>query len=188
LILGNKHNFLIDTGLGSLSVEPVQEVLNNSLKPLVVINSHYHWDHVWGNGVFKGSTIISHNLCREILEQKWEKMLEENGRYIFGTIEKELPNLTFQNELYFPEDKIKIFFTPGHTADSISVLDEQEKILNVGDNIGDNLDEIVPGLECEKDIYLNTLNIYKSIDFDTCVSSHNRLLGKDVIDLILSKL
>jgi len=188
LILGNKHNFLIDTGLGSLSVEPVKEVLKNSPKPLIVINSHYHWDHVWGNDVFKGSTIISHSLCREILEQRWEQMLEENGRYTFGTIEKELPNLTFNKELYFPEDKIRIFYTPGHTSDSISVLDEEEKILNVADNIGDNNDEIVPGLECGKDVYMDTLKIYKNIDFDTCISSHNKLLGKDVIDLILGKL
>jgi len=187
LILGNKHNFLIDTGLGSLSVEPVQEVLKASQKPLIVINSHYHWDHVWGNGAFKASTIISHRLCRESLEQKWENMLEENGHYAFGTIEKELPNLTFDTELYFPEDKIRIFYTPGHSSDSISVLDEEEKILNVGDNIGDTVDEIVPGIECERSIYLNTLNIYKNIDFDTCISGHNRVMGKEVLELILSK-
>lgn len=188
VILGNKHNFLIDTGLGSLSVEPVKEVLKNSPKPLIVINSHYHWDHVWGNGTFKGATIISHRLCREILEQKWENMLEKNRRYAFGTIEKELPNLIFDKELYFPEDKVRIFYTPGHTSDSISVIDEEERILNIADNIGDNLDEIVPGLECAEEIYLNTLNIYKNIDFDTCVSGHNSIMGKEVLDLILGKL
>jgi len=188
LILGNKHNFLIDTGLGSLSVEPVQQVLKNSPKPLIVINSHYHWDHVWGNGAFKASTIISHTLCRESLEKEWENMLEKNGRYAFGTIEKELPNMTFHKELYFPEDKIRIFYTPGHSLDSISVLDEEEKILNVGDNIGDTADDIVPGLECEKSIYLSTLNIYKKMDFDTCISGHNILMGKEVFNVILSKI
>lgn len=188
LILGNKHNFLIDTGLGSLSVKPVLEAVRESLKPLIIINSHYHWDHVWGNSACDSSTIISHIQCRAILEKNWDDMLLQNKYYIFGAVKKKLPNLTFDRELYFPEDDIRIFHTPGHTTDSISVLDEEEKILNVGDNIGDTLDKIVPELECDKSVYINTLQMYKIIDFDTCISGHNNIMGKDVMDIILNKM
>jgi glyoxylase-like metal-dependent hydrolase (beta-lactamase superfamily II) len=102
-----------------------------------------------------------------------------------GEVEICLPNLVFEKELYFPDDKIRIIYTPGHTVDSISVIDEVEKVIHVGDNIGDTADEIVPNIYCEKDLYIDTLSKYIEMDFDTCVSGHNTILGKDVINKIL---
>ena len=55
--------------------------------------------------------------------EKWEI-------YIMGEVEMCLPNLVFENAIYFPDDKIRIFHTPGHPIDSISVFDEEEKVLN----------------------------------------------------------
>ncbi|NLZ52066.1 MAG: MBL fold metallo-hydrolase, partial [Thermoanaerobacteraceae bacterium] len=132
LIIGKKNNFIIDTGLGSLSIDPIKKYISNDGKPIIVVNTHYHWDHIWGNAVFRDSMIISHRLCREIIEVKWDDMIQENKHYCYGDVEKYLPNLVFENELYFPEDKIRIIYTPGHTIDSISVIDEEEKVINVG--------------------------------------------------------
>lgn len=188
LIMGKKHNFIIDTGLGSLSIDPIKEYINNDCKPIIVVNTHYHWDHIWGNGEFKDSIIISHRLCREIIESQWDDMIEKNKRYCYGDVEKYLPNLVFEKELYFPEDKIRIIYTPGHTIDCISVVDEEEKVINVGDNIGDTIEEIVPEVDCEEKLYIDTLLKYKKIDFDTCISGHNVVLDKQVVDSILRNL
>jgi glyoxylase-like metal-dependent hydrolase (beta-lactamase superfamily II) len=188
LIRGKKNNYIIDTGLGSLSMAPVKEYIKNDTKPLIVINTHYHWDHIWGNGIFAQHTIIAHKLCREMIEAKWEEMIQKNRKYIFGEAEMQLPNLVFEKELYFPEDKIRLIYTPGHTIDSISVLDEEEKVIHLGDNIGDNMEEIVPSLYCEKSLYRETLLKYKELHFDTCISGHNEVTQKDIIDKILEKL
>lgn len=185
LIKGKNYNFLIDTGLGSLSIGPIKEYIDN--KPIIVINTHYHWDHIWGNGVFKDSLIISHKLCREIIDSKWDDMINKNKHYCYGDVEKTLPNLVFEKELYFPEDQIRIIHTPGHTIDSISVIDEEDHVINVGDNIGDTVEEIVPDV-CEKELYVDTLLKYKEIDFDTCISGHNVVLGKQVIETIMKAL
>jgi len=187
LIMGEKYNYIIDTGLGELSVEPIKEYIKGDSKPIVVINTHYHWDHVWGNNSFNHSTIISHKLCRDIIESKWESMMERNKEYCQGEVKMYLPNLVFEKELYFPEDKIRIIYTPGHTIDSITVVDEEDKVINAGDNIGDTMDEIVPHIYCENRLlYMDTLIKYKKMDFDTCISGHNMVLGKEVIDKILS--
>ena len=188
LIQGEKYNYIIDTGLGPLSIDPVKEYIKNDNKPIIVINTHYHWDHIWGNCGFDDCIIISHQLCKEMIESKWEDMSQKNKRYAHGELEMCLPNLTFDGELHFPEDKIRLIYTPGHTIDSISVLDEKEKVLNAGDNIGDTVEEIVPSIYTEKQIYLDTLYKYKEMDFDTCVSGHNIILGKEVIDNIISML
>lgn len=185
LIIGEKYNYIIDTGLGSLSVIPIKEYIKHNNKQIIVINTHYHWDHIWGNSTLRECIIISHKLCREIIKSKWEDMIEKNRHYCDGEVEMCLPNLVFEKELYFPEDKIRIIYTPGHTIDSISVIDEEEKVINVGDNIGDTVDEIIPDIDCEKDQYIETLLKYKEMDFDTCISGHNVVLGKEVIEEIL---
>lgn len=188
LIEGDRYDYVIDTGLGSGSAAPIMEGIKGGKKPIVVINTHYHWDHIWGNAVFADSVIISHRLCREMIAQKWDEMTAKNGRYIDGEAKMLLPGLTFDGELYFSDDGIKIIYTPGHTVDSISVLDERDGVLNAGDNIGDTAEEIVPSLACPKDVYIKTLELYKNMEFEYCVSGHNEVMGRDVIERILSEL
>jgi len=185
LIMGNRYNYIIDTGLGSLSIAPIKEYIKNDKKPIIIINTHYHWDHIWGNSTFKDCIIISHKICREMIELNWWDMLEKNKKYFQGEVEMCLPNLTFEKELYFSEDKIRILYTPGHTIDSISVLDELDKVINVGDNIGDSIEEIIPSIYCEKDEYINTLLKYREMDVDRYVSGHNKIFDKQIIKKIL---
>ena len=186
LIMGRKYNYIIDTGLGSLSIDPIKEYIKNNNKKTIVINTHYHWDHIWGNNSLRDCIIISHKLCREMIQSNWEEMLEKNKQYCHGEVEIYLPNLVFEKELYFPEDRIKLFHTPGHTLDSISILDEEENVLFVGDNVGDNMEDIIPSIYCEKDVYINTMKKYEEMDFDTCISGHNTILKKEVIGKILN--
>ena len=184
LILGGQRNYVIDTGLGSLSMEPVMPYLQAG-KPVVVVNTHYHWDHVWGNATFVGSLIIAHSLCYKRLDEQWEQMFRRYRTYALGEAVRCLPNLVFDNALVFPDDGIRLFFTPGHTADSISVYDEQDGVLNAGDNIGDDLEHIVPELECDKAVYADTLQKLKSMGAGTVVSGHNAVQHGDVLDQIL---
>lgn len=184
LIAGQKYNYLIDTGLGSESVEPVMEYLKSNGNPIIVINTHHDWDHIWGNCAFRDHTIIAHWRCREMILEEWEEMLIGNRQYVRGEASMYLPNLVFSDTLYFPDDKIRLFHTPGHTPDSISILDEVERVINVGDNIGDTVDEILPSIETTKEVYLNTLSRYMALDIQACVSGHNVVLGKEVFDMI----
>lgn len=186
LIKGEKYNYIIDTGLGSLSVAPIMDYIKNDTKQIIVINTHYHWDHTWGNGSFENCMIISHKLCREMLQSEWTDMIQNNSHRCYGEVKMNLPNLVFEQELYFPEDKIRLFYSPGHTIDSISVLDEEEKVLIVADNIGESMENIIPSLDCDKEVYMNTIKKYEQMNFDTCISGHNTVLNKEVIGKILS--
>jgi glyoxylase-like metal-dependent hydrolase (beta-lactamase superfamily II) len=181
LIRGKRYNYLIDTGLGSGSVAPVMKYLNGDTKPVTVINTHCHWDHIWGNGMFKDSLIIAHPKCREWMDKYWEKALAENESSVDGKAVKGLPNLLLESRLFFPEDEIEIFVTPGHSADCISIYDHADKILYAGDNIGDTAGDIIPYIETDAETFRSTLAVYKRYDFDICVSGHNKPQGKDII-------
>jgi len=184
LILGENRNYLIDTGLGSVDMAYIKKYLESDSKPLIVINTHFHWDHVWGNHCFDDELIISHNKCRQMIEAGWDKMLNENKHFIKGEVKLKLPNLVFDDELYFPDDKIKLFYTPGHSIDGISVFDEIDGLLNAGDNIGDTVEEIVPNIDSDIELYRKSLQLYNQLDIKFCVSGHNVTLGKDVFDKI----
>lgn len=188
LVFGNEHNFLIDTGLGADSVAPVKEFLRDEKKPLVVVNTHHHWDHVWGNGFFENKLVVSHALCRKALEATMLRDYEKYRHMARGEVRFALPSLTFDSALYFPADKLRIFYSPGHTDDCISVFDEADGILNAGDNIGDTDEAIVPELECEKEVYRSTLGAYRALGFKLCVSGHNRPRGFEVLREIEAKL
>lgn len=185
VIEGKRANYIIDTGLGSLTAQPIKDVLKDSGKPEIVINTHYHFDHVWGNGAFQNALIIAHTLCRDLIGSHWESMMSEYGHRCCGEVVMKLPDLVFHEELYFAEDAIRLFHSPGHTPDSISVLDEQDRVLIVADNIGETMENLVPSLSCEQEIYRRTLENYLALDFQRCVSGHNMILAKKTVKKIL---
>lgn len=188
VIEGKHYNYIIDTGLGSLSAQPINEYLKDTGKQAIVINTHYHFDHIWGNDAFHDSLIISHTFCREMMRSEWEHMIHEYGYRCCGEVKMKLPDLVFDDELFFAEDEILLFHSPGHTPDSISILDQKDRILIVADNIGEDLENLVPSLSCEKKIYRSTLEKYLALDFDLCVSGHNIILEKNTIEKVLSTL
>ena len=187
LIKGKKHNFIIDTGFGSDSIEELF-VEGGGDKPYILINTHYHWDHIWGNCNRKNFPIIAHKLCNEFIDKYFDSDYKRNSQYACGNVKKQNPTLLFEKEIYFAEDKIRIIHTPGHTIDSISVFDEEEKILNVADNIGDTGNPLVPQLDCSREIYRQTLLLYKSLNFEKCVCAHNDIFDKNIADKILGEL
>ncbi|MFV0402043.1 MAG: MBL fold metallo-hydrolase [Oscillospiraceae bacterium] len=188
LILGEHRSYVVDTGLGSETVAPILKELESRDKPVVVINTHFHWDHIWGNFCFPDSPVISHVLCREQADNLWDEMLQKNGGYIRGEVQKRLPDLVFTDSLSFPDDGIRLFYTPGHTVDGISVYDERDRVLNAGDNIGDEPDDIVPGLNEPEAVYRKTLEQYMALDVAACISGHNAVQGGDIFRRILAEL
>jgi len=189
LILGDNRNYVIDTGVGKSSVQPILEYISGDKKPIVVINTHWHWDHVWGNWCFEDALIISHPTCRDLLDKHWDEEVEINSQHVIdGDVHKKLPSLVFENELYFPDDKIKIFHSPGHTRDCISVYDERDKVLHAGDNIGDTNEIILPEIDTDFEAFGKLIKLYGTYDFDICISGHNKPQSKDVLERMAAAL
>jgi len=181
LILGLRHNFLIDTGLGDACVASVLEYLKDDKKPLIVANTHADWDHIWGNHVFADCQIIAHQNCFKMLEKHWDEVFEKLKHKANGKVVKCLPNVTFTDKINFHEDGVSIFYTPGHTPTCISVYDHVDKVLYAGDNIGDTNEEILPVINTDNNTFKRLLEIYEAIGFEICISGHNVPQKKDVV-------
>jgi cyclase len=179
-IVGNKHVFVIDTFLGPKSMDVVKRQMGRALrnKPVVVINSHYHWDHVWGNCAFPKSLIAAHALCREKIAQIGAKELQAHRAMRQGAVKLVLPNCTFTDNLSFEDDGVELFHSPGHSDDSISVYDHKDNVLFVGDNV----EKPLPYLYCrDVDQFERTLKSYLKSKAKRIVAGHCSHVTKDVV-------
>lgn len=75
VVLGEEGVLLIDT---RESHEAAGELIGDlrSLTPKPVrwiLNTHWHWDHIFGNSCFRGATIWGHRLCRRALRDRPEQ-------------------------------------------------------------------------------------------------------------------
>lgn len=190
LILGKYLDFLIDTGMGRENIAPVlaYREAHRRTQELVIINTHYHFDHIWGNCFFDDARIIAHAECPDLIAQDWDNAAKQYAMFWTDEVRKVLPNHLVYDELSFQDEGIRIFAAGGHTPDGISVWDEVDGVLNVGDNIGDTMEAIVPELECTTDEYRGAIAKYRALRPKYIVSGHNDVCTAEVLNLIEAKI
>ena len=68
LVVGAERAVLVDTGMGVGDIRALVEGVTD--RPLTVVNSHAHWDHVGGNVLFAGlAAVLIHEAEAEDLER-----------------------------------------------------------------------------------------------------------------------
>jgi glyoxylase-like metal-dependent hydrolase (beta-lactamase superfamily II) len=135
----------------------IEEELNVPVR--YIINTHNHADHTWGNCFFPGATIISHTLCRTMMNETGTSALEAAKKQnpAFKQIKIVLPHMTFTEgavSLRVGKKNLILMPTPGHSADSISVLVEEDRVLFAGDAflplpymVDGNIDELASSIK-----------------------------------------
>jgi cyclase len=105
-----------------------------------VINSHYHADHTYGTCFFSRALVVSHRLCRDILDGPGRDGLENVKRTSreLSSIDLILPDIVFDEgemEILLGGTRLRLWHTPGHSPDSIVCLVENEGILLAADTM-----------------------------------------------------
>ncbi|MHA1211450.1 MAG: MBL fold metallo-hydrolase [Candidatus Heimdallarchaeota archaeon] len=189
VINGNKHVFICDTFLGPDSMSGVKDYIEKHFggKPIVIFNSHYDYDHHWGNCAFVSDMILSHSLCKTMIEKHGLDDLEKQKKWLRGEVKIVLPTTVFEEKYDFEDEGVHFFHTPGHTEDSASCYDCVDEILFVGDNIEEPIPYIRTGLEGIK-IYIETVKNYLSYSFKTLIPGHGPITDRSLLDSNLSYL
>ena len=132
-----KECVIIDPGCYEKSEE--KELLNfinqNKLKPVKLINTHCHIDHILGN------KFVSNTWGLDLHLHKIELPLLESGKeiaktYGFNNYQESLVQRKFLNEgdqVKFGNLSLDILFTPGHSPGHICLLNKNHQILIAGD-------------------------------------------------------
>jgi glyoxylase-like metal-dependent hydrolase (beta-lactamase superfamily II) len=145
LIVGQKKALLFDTGMG---ISDVKKVIAELTKlPIVVLNSHTHDDHVGGNWEFDTVYGMDTDFTRKSAQGSREDARAEiTPDQICGTLPKGFDPKTYATRpwkiaAYIHDGSqfdlggrtIEVIATPGHTPDTISLLDRANGLLFTGD-------------------------------------------------------
>jgi cyclase len=140
-VIGPNWAVLIDTLSSPEEALAIRDFIEQELEVPVryIINTHYHADHSWGNCFFPGATIISHSLCRQWLIERGIPSLEEvkKQNLAFRQVKIIPPHITFSEEslnLRVGKKNMILIPLPGHSADNLGVLVEEDRVLFAGDS------------------------------------------------------
>jgi Zn-dependent hydrolases, including glyoxylases len=197
LVIGEEKALLIDTGLGFKDIKDEVDALTTL--PIIVVNTHSHFDHVGSNWQFDKVFIINEPNALQRLKNGVNRRGETTGEidtnfepeafhYHNGEIPIDLA--TFKGKPSVPQPiengyvfdlggrKFEVVHTPGHSPDSIMLANHEEKILFTGDSFYPaSLYAHIQksdGLNSEKDVYRSTISKVAGMfaDYDL-YCSHN---------------
>lgn len=145
LTVGTKQALLFDTGMGIGNIRKVVSQLTS--RPVVVLNSHTHDDHVGGNWEFPFVFGMDTEFTRANAKgSRDDAQAEVTPDQLCGDLPKNFDPKTYRTKPWhislFVHDgfkvnlggrKLEIVATPGHTPDAISLLDRENGLLFTGD-------------------------------------------------------
>jgi glyoxylase-like metal-dependent hydrolase (beta-lactamase superfamily II) len=145
LIVGQKQALLFDTGMGIADIRKIVSRLTS--RPIVVLNSHTHDDHVGGNWQFNFVYGMDTAFTRENAKGSTaDAQAEIAPGEICGDLPKGFDPKAYQTKPWrislFVHDgfkinlggrTIEIIATPGHTPDAIALFDRGNNLLFTGD-------------------------------------------------------
>ncbi len=145
LIVGHKQAVLFDTGMGITDIHKVTTKLTS--RPVVVLNSHTHNDHVGGNWQFMFVYGMDTDFTRKKAKgSREDAQAEITPDLLCGELPKKFDPKTYATKpwkiSHFIHDGFKVnlggrtlevLSTPGHTPDSIALLDRANGLLFTGD-------------------------------------------------------
>ena len=122
--------------------EILPEIRKTTNRPVrYVFDTHYHWDHSWGNSVLvdEGVTVVCTRDCAEELLTKGKREWDRNptsGEYSLQSYRMERPGIAFGEFLAFDDGERRLELRrmgPAHTiGDAVAYL-PREGILFTGD-------------------------------------------------------
>lgn len=146
LIIGPEKAMLIDTGFGLGDLKGLVDEITGGM-PIIVVNTHDHFDHAYGNCRF--NKVYCHEYLVPYLksqhEHMWDYLFDDFGENLWLEFDREdLPKFQEFEIIGVPDGhifnlgdnyEIELIHTGGHCAGHAAFLDKSNRILFSGDNI-----------------------------------------------------
>lgn len=137
-VLSNEHGecIIFDPGMYQSSEEQELDryLTASKLKPVLLINTHCHIDHIMGNTYCSekyGLNLQAHALEKQVLDMG---ITSANLYGLHYNPSVPISNFLTENDsIVLGEDKLKILFTPGHSPGSLSFYNIKQNFVISGD-------------------------------------------------------
>ena len=182
LVVGSERACVIDTMNGYTDLgKAVRSVTD---KPVTVINTHGHPDHIFGNIYFDEAYLHPADmpLARSFAEEpEFIRFCEERGRRGMPPFRE-----TREGDVFDLGDRhLEVFELPGHTPGGILLLLREDRILFTGDSVNHHLWMQLDGCLTLRE-YLCELDRIMFLRERADTILHGHAQGKDDISLLAS--
>ncbi len=171
IVIGEQKALIIDTMIGYVDVKKTAEGVTNL--PLMVVNTHGHNDHIFGNVYFEEAYIHADDI--ELAQMSYDMPEFQEAIKAFHVKPAEFHTIAEGDVIDLGGLQLEVYEIPGHTKGGICLLNRQDRILFTGDSIIPNpwmqLPECLP-----MEVFLDSLNKLEKIraDYDYILTGHGR--------------
>ncbi len=172
LIVGRESAALIDTGCGIGNLRRAVEAVTD--RPVTVVNTHTHLDHLGGNRLFADIAMFDHPISRLVAKNGASSEILQREIFAEGLVTPPWPEgfdsagralppfevrhwLADGDRIPLAGRELEVIHTPGEAPDHICLLDRSHRILFCGDILlhgpvwthleGGSLDELIASYE-----------------------------------------
>lgn len=111
-------------------------ITENTLKPVLLVNTHAHFDHVMGN-LFVQDTFSIPSAIQEDDKPLLERVAQQSS--LFGFVVPQPPPpallLTEKEPVRFGHSQLRVLHTPGHSRGGVCLYAEPDKFVLTGDTL-----------------------------------------------------
>jgi cyclase len=181
-----------------------REIISTHGKPLLLINTHYHIDHVTGNFYFDVPS-IAHEYTQSMFDQPISEIsngakrldvenlshfdyishcvnrLDPESDPLLEAYELSPPTIGFGGDLSLTigETQFDLLHTPGHTPGDIGVFIPEERVYIAGDTVTNGQ---YPALgHCMPRLWIESLERIESLEPEIIVPGHGRVCSLETL-------
>ncbi|WP_211323093.1 MBL fold metallo-hydrolase [Amycolatopsis palatopharyngis] len=151
--------------------------------PFVVVNTHSHGDHTFGNFVFEQATVFAHQETRREIDQAGLHLTELWPDVEWGNIQLSLPTVTYENgvTLYVGDLRAELIHIGlAHSTNDTVVWVPERKVLFTGDIVMSGVTPFCPLGSVAGS--LRAIQQLRELGPTTVVTGHGPVGGPEIFD------
>ncbi|WP_327268753.1 MBL fold metallo-hydrolase [Streptomyces sp. NBC_01218] len=138
IVLDGNGPVLVDTAATEARARKLRGVVRElSAKPVsILVNTHSHGDHTFGNHLFGEATVVAHRRAAEEMADHGLSLTSLWPDTDWGHVEAGFPRVVFDDRMTLPTSTSPVevlHFGPGHTAGDAVVWLPGQRVLFTGD-------------------------------------------------------
>jgi len=186
VIVGGGTTVLIDTAATQARTRRLRDAVTAVAggAPRLLINTHHHGDHVFGNALFAPeATIIAHERTRTEMAEAGLGLQQLWPDVDWGETQLTLPTLTFRDAItiYAGELRLEVFHVGNaHTTNDVVVWLPERRVLFAGDVVMAGMTPFC--LMGSVAGSLSAIEQLRALNPETIVTGHGPVAGPEVLD------
>lgn len=152
--------------------------------PSVIVNTHSHGDHTFGNFVFDEATVFAHHETRREMAQTGLHLTELWPDVDWGQLELSLPTATYRDALTLHIGSLRvelIHVGTAHSTNDTVVWLPESKVLFTGDIVMSGVSPFCPLGSITGS--LSAIEQFRQLGVTTIVAGHGPVGGPEILDV-----